>query len=151
MSTQRRNSFAKPHNFYNFSGNKRKWFPRNTISLPKNRNSNKSNKIGFQLIDQEKVEINPNFFMPPQIVTLLKKYNAIYNGEAKAYQIPFKNYANLYKDIDKLIKDEEYKKIVEFRNIILEPIPLLPLEVSSKAKELNIIKFRQTIISKNNL
>ena len=88
--------------------------------------------------------------MPPQIVTLLKKYNAIYNGEAKAYQIPFKNYANLYKDIDKLIKDEEYKKIVEFRNIILEPIPLLPLEVSSKAKELNIIKFRQTITQSNN-
>ena len=150
MSTQRRTSVAQTRNFYNFSGNKRKWFSRNSCSMPKDKNFIKKNKIGFQLIEQEKVEINPNFFMPPQIVTLIKKNNAIYNGSSKAYQIPFKNYSILYKEIEKLINSEEYKKIIEFKNIVLEPIPLLPLEVASKAKDLQIMKFRQTITQSNN-
>ena len=150
MSTQRRTSVAQTRNFYNFSGNKRKWFSRNSCSMPKDKNFVKKNKIGFQLIEQEKVEINPNFYMPPQIVTLIKKNNAIYNGSSKAYQIPFKNYSILYKEIEKLINSEEYKKIIEFKNIVLEPIPLLPLEVASKAKDLQIMKFRQTITQSNN-
>ena len=150
MSTQRRTSVAQTRNFYNFSGNKRKWFSRNSCSMPKDKNFIKKNKIGFQLIEQEKVEINPNFYMPPQIVTLIKKNNAIYNGSSKAYQIPFKNYSILYKEIEKLINSEEYKKIIEFKNIVLEPIPLLPLEVASKAKDLQIMKFRQTITQSNN-
>ena len=150
MSTQRRTSVAQTRNFYNFSGNKRKWYSRNSYSMPKDKNFNKKNKIGFQLIEQEKVEINPNFYMPPQIVTLIKKNNAIYNGSSKAYQIPFKNYSILYKEIEKLINSEEYKKIIEFKNIVLEPIPLLPLEVASKAKDLQIMKFRQTITQSNN-
>ena len=136
MSTQRKYSAVKTKNYYNFSGNKRRWIQRNNSSLPKNNNSiDKNRKIGFQLIEQDKVEINPTFFMPPQIVSLLKKYNAFYNTSSKTYQLPFKYYSNLYKDIDKLLHNEEYKKIVEFKNIILEPIPLLPLEVSEKAKD----------------
>ena len=151
MSTQRKYSAVKTKNYYNFSGNKRRWIQRNNSSLPKNNNSiDKNRKIGFQLIEQDKVEINPTFFMPPQIVSLLKKYNAFYNTSSKTYQLPFKYYSNLYKDIDKLLHNEEYKKIVEFKNIILEPIPLLPLEVSEKAKDISVIKFRQIINQSNN-
>ena len=150
MSSQRRYSGAKTQNFYNYSGIKKKWAVRNSLSMKRDKSSDKSRKIGFQLIDQDKVEINPTFFMPPQIVSLIKKYNAYYNVLSKAYQFPFKNYSNLYKDIEKMLNNEEYKKIIEFRNITLEPIPLLPLEVASKAKDISIIKFRSTVINPSN-
>ena len=150
MSSQRRYSGVKIQNNYNFSGNKRKWASRNSFSMKRDKSSDKSRKIGFQLIDQEKVEINPTFFMPTQIVTLIKKYNGNYNVLAKAYQIPFKNYSTLYKDIEKLLNNEEYKKIIEFKNITLEPIPLLPLEVASKAKDISVIKFRISTVNPSN-
>ena len=142
MSTQKKNSFYKKQYYSNFSGNKKKWAARNTYSMPKDKNSDKKRKISFQLIEQDKVEINPNFFMPPQIVTIIKQNNGFYNVSSKAYQIPFKNYSKLYKEIDKILHEEEYKKIIEFKNISLEPIPLLPLEVASKAKDISIIKFK---------
>ena len=150
MSSQRRYSGVKIQNNYNFSGNKRKWSSRNSFSMKRDKSSDKSRKIGFQLIDQEKVEINPTFFMPTQIVTLIKKYNGNYNVLAKAYQIPFKNYSILYKDLEKLLNNEEYKKIIEFKNISLEPIPLLPLEVASKAKDISVIKFRISTVNPSN-
>ena len=150
MSSQRRYSGVKIQNNYNFSGNKRKWSSRNSFSVKRDKSSDKSRKIGFQLIDQEKVEINPTFFMPTQIVTLIKKYNGNYNVLAKEYQIPFKNYSILYKDLEKLLNNEEYKKIIEFKNISLEPIPLLPLEVASKAKDISVIKFRISTVNPSN-
>ena len=149
-TTQRTYSSTKRQNYLNFSGNKRKWNPRNTYSMPKDKNLEKIKKISFQLIEQDKVEINPTFFMPPQIVNILKQYKAFYNTICKAYQISFGNYSKVYKEIDKLLHNEEYKKIIEFKNIILDPIPLLPLEVSSKAKDISIIKFRSTINQSNN-
>ena len=149
MSSQRRYSATKTQNNYYFSGKKRKWVPRNNSSIQNTNKTGRNRKIGFQLIDQDKVEINPTFFMPPQIVTLIKKYETIYNPTAKAYQIPFKHYSKLYKDLDKFLNNEENKKIVEFKNVTLEPIPLLPLEVSSKAKDISVIKFKQTINQTN--
>ena len=149
MSTKRKNSFYKKQYYSNFSGNKKKWAARNTYSMPKDKNTDKKRKISFQLIEQDKVEINPNFFMPPQIVTIIKKNNGFYNVPSKAYQIPFKNYSKLYKEIDKILHEEEYKKIIEFKNISLEPIPLLPLEVASKAKDISLIKFK-SITNVNN-
>ena len=95
MSAKRKNSFFRKQYFSKFSGNKKKWIPRNSCSLSKK--SDKYRKIDFQLIDQEKVEINPTFFMPPQIVTIIKKYNAYYNVESKAYQIPFRIILNYIK------------------------------------------------------
>ena len=133
-----------------FSGKNRKWIPRNNSSLTNSNKIGRNRKIGFQLIEQEKVEINPTFFMPSEIVKIIKKYEPIYNVSAKAYQIPFKYYSKLYKDMDKFLHDEENKKIVEFKSITLEPIPLLPLEVSSKANQISVIKFRQTINQANN-
>ena len=59
----------------NFSNNKRK--SKYSYSNPKVNNADKIRKISFQLIDQDKVEVNPNFFMPTQIVSALKKYQAI--------------------------------------------------------------------------
>jgi SWI/SNF-related matrix-associated actin-dependent regulator 1 of chromatin subfamily A len=150
MSAKRKNTFYKMQYFSKNSGNKKKWFPRNSYSISNDKNSNKYRKISFQLIDQDKVEVNPTFFMPPQIVTIINKNNGHYNVPSKAYQIPFSNYSKVYKEIDKLLHDEEYKKIIEFKNISLEPIPLLPLEVASKAKEISIIKFKSTTIKSNN-
>ena len=42
------------------------------------------------------------------------------------------------------------QKIIEFKGICLDPIPLLPLEVSSKAKDMLKIKFTITTNKENN-
>jgi hypothetical protein len=75
--TQRTRTSIK-NRFSNFSTNKRKWTSKYSYSNPKDNNTDKIRKISFQLIDQDKVEVNPNFFMPPQIVSLLKQHKAFY-------------------------------------------------------------------------
>lgn len=87
--------------------------------------------------------------MPPQIISILKKRKINYNTQTKTYQLPFKIYPLLYKELDKLLHDSEYKELPEFKVIDLSPIPMLPLEVSTKAEEINYIKYRETITKSN--
>ena len=149
MSSAKRNFSNKNKFFYYNRLNNQRKFQRNSSSMPKERSSEKDRKISFQLIDQDKVELNANFFMPPQIINILKQFKAIYNTQSKTYQISFNIYPKVYKELDKLLHDSEYKDLPEFKIIDLSPIPLLPLEVSTKAKELKTIKYRETF-TKNN-
>ena len=138
----KKNKKSKGKKFKNFFKNKRKF--RKKYSLLRKKASDKSRKIDFQLIGQAKVEINPSFFMPNQIVSLIKKNNGYYDKETKTYQISVSNYNNLYKDLKNISNKEEYKTIVELQNIFLEPIPSLPYEIASKSKNIQIIKFKST-------
>ena len=149
MSANKRNSSHNNKFFYYKNNSKRKFY-RNSTSLPKDKLSEKNRKISFQLIDQDKVELNASFFMPPQIMSILKQYKIAYNSQAKAYQIPFNIYPKLYKEINKLLQDTELKELPEFKTIDLDPIPLLPLDVASKAKEMKIIKYRETTTNSAN-
>ena len=149
MSATKRN-FSNNNKFFFYKNNDKRKFYRNSYSMPKDKLSEKNRKISFQLIDQDKVEINATFFMPPQIISILKQFNVYYNTQSKAYQLPFNIYPKVYKEIDKLLQDSEYKELPEFKTIDLSPIPLLPLEVASKAKELTTIKYRETIIKSPN-
>ena len=149
MSATKRN-FSNNNKFFYYKNNDKRKFYRNSYSMPKDKLSEKNRKISFQLIDQDKVELNATFFMPPQIINILKQFNISYNPQAKAYQLPFNIYPKLYKELDKLLQDSEYKELPEFKTIDLSPIPLLPLEVASKAKELTTIKYRETIIKSPN-
>ena len=148
MSAVKRNFSFKARYFYMNKNNDKKK-NRNSVSNPKDKYSFKQSKISFQLIDKDKVEINATFFMPPQIITILKKHKIIYNTQTKTYQFPFKIYPLLYKELDKLLHDSEYKELPEFKVIDLSPIPMLPLEVSTKAEEINYIKYRETITKSN--
>ena len=149
MSATKRN-FSNNNKFFFYKNNDKRKFYRNSYSMPKDKLSEKNRKISFQLIDQDKVELNATFLMPPQIITILKQHNVFYNTQSKAYQLPFNIYPKVYKEIDKLLQDSEYKELPEFKTIDLSPIPLLPLEVASKAKELTTIKYRETIIKSPN-
>lgn len=102
----------------------------------------KGKKITFQLIDDDKVEINPNFWMPPEIISIIKNNNGNYNPSSKVYEIPFKKYPTLYNNIESLLNNQDFTKIIEYKNINLDPIPILPIEVSQKAKDISIIKFK---------
>lgn len=148
MSAVKRNFSFKARYFYMNKNNDKKK-NRNSISNPKDKYSYKQSKISFQLIDKDKVEINATFFMPPQIISILKKHKINYNTQTKTYQFPFKIYPLLYKELDKLLHDSEYKELPEFKVIDLSPIPMLPLEVSTKAEEINYIKYRETITKSN--
>ena len=117
--------------------------------MSKDKSSEKSRKISFQLIDQDKVEINSNFFMPSQIINIFKQFKAYYNVQSKTYQLSFDAYPKAYKELDKLLHESEYKNLPEFKLMDLSPIPLLPLEVASKAKDMTYIKYRETL-TKNN-
>ena len=138
----KKNKKSKGKKFKNFFKNKRKF--RKKYSLLRKKASDKSRKIGFQLIGQAKIEINSSFFMPNQIVSIIKENNGYYDKESKAYQISVKNYNDLYKDLKNIPNKEEYKTIVELQNIFLEPIPSLPYEVASKSKNIQIIKFKSS-------
>ena len=148
MSAVKRNFSFKARYFYMNKNNDKKK-NRNSVSNPKDKYSFKQSKISFQLIDKDKVEINATFFMPPQIISILKKHKINYNTQTKTYQFPFKIYPLLYKELDKLLHDSEYKELPEFKVIDLSPIPMLPLEVSTKAEEINYIKYRETITKSN--
>jgi SWI/SNF-related matrix-associated actin-dependent regulator 1 of chromatin subfamily A len=148
MSAVKRNFSFKARYFYMNKNNDKKK-NRNSVSNPKDKYSFKQSKISFQLIDKDKVEINATFFMPPQIISILKEHKINYNIQTKTYQLPFKIYPLLYKELDKLLHDSEYKELPEFKVIDLSPIPMLPLEVSTKAEEINYIKYRETITKSN--
>ena len=148
MSAAKRNFSFKARYFYMNKNNDKKK-NRNSVSNPKDKYSFKQSKISFQLIDKDKVEINATFFMPPQIISILKEHKINYNIQTKTYQLPFKIYPLLYKELDKLLHDSEYKELPEFKVIDLSPIPMLPLEVSTKAEEINYIKYRETITKSN--
>ena len=149
MSAVKRNFSNKNKYFFYNKGNGQRKFYRNSYSMPKDKISEKNRKLSFQLIDQDKVEINATFFMPPQIINILKKFKADYNVQSKTYQISFDSYPKAYKELDKLLHESEYKNLPEFKIIDLSPIPLLPLEVASKAKDMTYIKYRETS-TKNN-
>ena len=149
MSAVKRNFSNKNKYFFYNKGNGQRKFYRNSYSMPKDKISEKNRKLSFQLIDQDKVEINATFFMPPQIINILKKFKADYNVQSKTYQISFDSYPKAYKELDKLLHESEYKDLPEFKIIDLSPIPLLPLEVASKAKDMTYIKYRETS-TKNN-
>ena len=149
MSAIKRNFSNKNKYFFYNKGNGQRKFYRNSYSMPKDKISEKNRKLSFQLIDQDKVEINATFFMPPQIINILKKFKADYNVQSKTYQISFDSYPKAYKELDKLLHESEYKDLPEFKIIDLSPIPLLPLEVASKAKDMTYIKYRETS-TKNN-
>ena len=149
MSEQKRNfSFKSRYFFYN-KGNGQKNYYRNSVSNPKSTGSKKNREISFQLIEQDKVEVITNFFMPPQIINVLKKFNAFYNVQSKTYQLPFKSYPNAYKELDKLLHESEYKNLPEFKIIDLSPVPLLPIDVATKSEAMTEIKYRETS-TKNN-
>ena len=149
MSAVKRNFSNKNKYFFYNKGNGQRKFYRNSYSMPKEKTTEKNRKLSFQLIDQDKVEINSTFFMPPQIINILKKFKADYNVQSKTYQISFDSYPKAYKELDKLLHESEYKNLPEFKIIDLSPIPLLPLEVASKAKDMTYIKYRETS-TKNN-
>ena len=149
MSAVKRNFSYKNKFFYNNKNNGQRKFYRNSCSMPKDKSSEKSRKISFQLIDQDKVEINSNFFMPSQIINIFKQFKAYYNVQSKTYQLSFDAYPKAYKELDKLLHESEYKNLPEFKLMDLSPIPLLPLEVASKAKDMTYIKYRETL-TKNN-
>ena len=149
MSAVKRNFSYKNKFFYNNKNNGQRKFYRNSCSMSKDKSSEKSRKISFQLIDQDKVEINSNFFMPSQIINIFKQFKAYYNVQSKTYQLSFDAYPKAYKELDKLLHESEYKNLPEFKLMDLSPIPLLPLEVASKAKDMTYIKYRETL-TKNN-
>ena len=150
MSAVKR-SFSNKQKFFFYKNIKdKKEYFRKSYAMQKESSKTKSREISFQLIDQDLVEINANFFMPKQIITLLKDLKAFYNPESKTYQMSFEKYPKIYKELDKLIHESEYKDLPEFKIIDLSPIPLLPLDVASKAKEIKYIKYRETIIKSAN-
>ena len=149
MSAVKRNFSNKQRFFFYNKGNGQKKFYRNSVSNPKSNDSKKGRQISFQLIEQDKVEVNANFFMPPQIINILKQFNASYNVQSKTYQMPFKSYPTAYKELDKLLHESEFKNLPEFKIIDLSPVPLLPIDVATKSKDMNEIKYRETT-TKNN-
>ena len=117
--------------------------PEMSYSIEKNKpKRTEKRKICFQLLDINKVEIEPNFILPSEAIYLLKQYNAHFSQTSNFYQVTFKDYHKVLNDLEKLCKNEAIKKKLEVKRIHFESIPNLPLEVVNKTKELTEIQFK---------
>ena len=92
----------------------------------------KTNKITFQLISNQYIEVTPNFWLPVDLTAIFKEFQGVYIRENKSWKFPFRNYKNLYNTLLKY--DNNY-------SLILEPIPLFTIDFIINSEDLTILNF----------
>ena len=114
----------------------------NFKNLSKNNSfKQKSNKITFQLISNQYIEVSPNFWLTVDLTAIFKEFQGIYIRENKSWKFPFRNYKNLYNTLLKY--DNNYQ-------LILEPIPLFTIDFIINSEDLTILNFKtKTRMSSN--
>jgi len=126
--------------------------PEISYSLEKNRpKKTEKRKICFQLLDLNKVEIEPNFTLPSEAIYILKQYNAHFSPSSNFYQVTFDDYHKVLNDLEKLCRNEDIKKKLEVKRVYFESIPSLPLEVAEKTRDMSVIQFKTLLNIGNKL
>ncbi len=88
-------------------------------------------KIYFQIISTEYIDVFFDFEISVQIISILKEFQGSYNRESKSWTVLYRNYTGIFKALQKLT-DPSY---------ILVPIALLPIEFLCKTVKLGELKF----------
>ena len=128
----------------NYKYNNSKKSPKNNFKNFSKNNSfkQKSNKITFQLISNQYIEVSPNFWLTVDLTAIFKEFQGVYIRENKSWKFPFRNYKNLYNTLLKY--DNNYQ-------LILEPIPLFTIDFIINSEDLTILNFKtKTRMSTNN-
>ena len=127
----------------NYKYNNSKKSPKNNFKNFSKNNSfkQKSNKITFQLISNQYIEVSPNFWLTVDLTAIFKEFQGVYIRENKSWKFPFRNYKNLYNTLLKY--DNDYQ-------LILEPIPLFTIDFIINSEDLTILNFKTKTRTLNN-
>ena len=85
--------------------------------------------ITFQLIEEKRVDVKLNFFPEPNIISIFREHQMLYDSELKEWILPFSNYINLFNTL---------MNLGEFK---LNPIPANTIDIIFEKEKLEQIKF----------
>ena len=85
--------------------------------------------ITFQLIEENRVDVKLNFFPEPNIISIFREHQMVYDSELKEWVLPFSNYINLFKAL---------MNLGEFK---LNPIPANTIDIIFENEKLEQLKF----------
>ena len=85
--------------------------------------------INFQLVDEKTVDVKLGFFPEPNIISIFREHQMVYNTELKEWILPFTNYISLFNALTNL---GEFK---------LNPIPANTLDILFERDKLEQLKF----------
>ena len=85
--------------------------------------------VTFQLIEENRVDVKLNFFPEPNIISIFREHQMVYDSELKEWVLPFSNYINLFKTL---------MNLGEFK---LNPIPANTIDIIFEGEKLEQIKF----------
>ena len=85
--------------------------------------------ITFQLIEEKRVDVKLNFFPEPNIISIFREHQMIFDTELKEWILPFSNYISLFNTL---------MNLGEFK---LNPIPANTIDIIFEKEKLEQIKF----------
>ena len=85
--------------------------------------------ITFQLIEEKRVDVKLNFFPEPNIISIFREHQMLYDSELKEWILPFSNYINLFNTL---------MNLGEFK---LNPIPANTIDIIFEKEKLEQLKF----------
>jgi SWI/SNF-related matrix-associated actin-dependent regulator 1 of chromatin subfamily A len=97
--------------------------------------SQKKRNIYFQLVSKELVAIEPDFFLEPALMTIIKELGGRFDRESRLWYAPYRNYIQIFSNI---------KDCSALGETSLFPITNLPIEVLSNINY-SILKFSNDI------
>ena len=85
--------------------------------------------VNFQLIEEKRVDVKLNFYPEPNIISIFREHQMVYDTEIKEWVLPFSNYISLFNTL---------MNLGEFR---LNPIPANTIDIMFEKEKLEQIKF----------
>ena len=85
--------------------------------------------ITFQLIEEKRVDVKLNFYPEPNIISIFREHQMIYDSEIKEWILPFSNYTTLFNTL---------MNLGEFK---LNPIPANTIDIIFEKEKLEQLKF----------
>ena len=85
--------------------------------------------ITFQLIEEKRVDVKLNFYPEPNIISIFREHQMVYDTELKEWILPFTNYISLF------------NTLMNLREFKLNPIPANVIDIIFEKEKLEQIKF----------
>ena len=85
--------------------------------------------VNFQLVDDRRVDVKLGFYPEPNIISIFREHQMMYNEEIKEWILPFTNYISLF---NALMNLGEFK---------LNPIPANTIDIMFEKEKIEQLKF----------
>ena len=78
--------------------------------------------VNFQLIEEKRVDVKLNFYPEPNIISIFREHQMVYDTEIKEWVLPFSNYISLF------------NTLMNLREFKLNPIPVNTIDIMFEKK-----------------